>query len=179
LLKTPQWLEYLEYTHKEKMFAKFVVLVVCLAIVAAKPKWHQLDGYTFEKYVQDFNQNYSASELGARRALFTAELARVRAHNAKNLSWKEGINKFSAMTGAEKKGFHGRSKGAAHHQKLTAARPMPSDFEMKPVSALPTNVDWRTKGKSTFTLRLWKICPEKCPGRRHKTDITFSFTGDL
>jgi cathepsin L len=142
------------------MFAKFVVLAVCLAIVAAKPKWHQLDGYTFEKYVQDFNLNYSSSELGARRALFTAELARVKAHNAKNMSWKEGINKFSAMTGAEKKGFHGRSKGVAHNQKLTAARSLPADFDMKPVSALPTNVDWRTKGTSIYSTLSAKNCRE-------------------
>ena len=130
------------------MFVRFIVasLVVGLAL-AGKPSWKDLGNYSFEKFTEDFNMKYLQSEIGARRALFNTELARVREHNSKNHSWKEGINKFSAMTAVEKKVYHGRHKGAAHHQKLTSAKTLPENFEMKELSELPKNVDWREKGK--------------------------------
>jgi hypothetical protein len=127
------------------MLANLFVVAVIVTLAAAKPLWHQLGNYSFEQYLSDFKHQYHQSEIGARRALFNAELARVQAHNAKNLSWKEGINKFSAMTGAERKAYFGRSKGHAHNQKLTSAQSLPADFVMKPVEALPANVDWREK----------------------------------
>jgi hypothetical protein len=127
------------------MLANLFVVAVIVTMAAAKPLWHQLGSYSFEQYLSDFKHQYHQSELGARRALFNAELARVQAHNAKNLSWKEGINKFSAMTGAERKAYFGRSKGHAHNQKLNSAQSLSADFVMKPVEALPANVDWREK----------------------------------
>ena len=129
------------------MFSK-VVIASLLAVVAAKTSWKELDGYSFEKFVSEFGLKYNASELETRRALFTAELARVKAHNAKNLSWKEGVNKFSAMTAEEKKAFHGISKGHLQAQKgsLKHVKSLPADFKLKPVKDLPTNVDWRTSG---------------------------------
>jgi len=119
-----------------------------LAVVAAKTTWKELDGYSFEKFVSEFGMKYQPSELESRRALFTSELARVKAHNAKNLSWKEGVNKFSAMTADEKKAFHGISKGHLQAQKgsLKHAQSLPKDFKLKAASELPTNVDWRTSG---------------------------------
>jgi len=87
---------------------------------------------------------YGTAEIETRRGLFNAELARVKAHNAKNLSWKEGVNKFSAMTATEKKAFHGRSKRVKTD--LKNAQPLPADFVVKPVSDLPATVDWRTAG---------------------------------
>ena len=124
-----------------------LLVVLCVAAVAAKPTWKDLGNYTFQQYLKDFNLKFEASEIKERETLFHAELARVQAHNAKNLSWKEGINKFSAMPKAEKKAFFGRNKGAAQQKKmLTAAKSLPENFELKPVSALPANVDWRQKG---------------------------------
>jgi hypothetical protein len=135
------------------MFINFVSVLMCVAAVAAaNPKWHELNGYTFEKYVSDFNFKFPANELATRKAAFATELARVQAHNAKNLSWKEGMNKFSVLTSAERKAYRGRSKGAAHQQKnmLKNAHEAPANFRAKPVSELPANVDWRTKGKYIF-----------------------------
>lgn len=130
------------------MLSKIIIAVLCTSAVALKPKWQDLGNYTFEKFLTDFNLHYHPSELQSRRATFTAELARVHAHNSKNLSWKEGINKFSALTQQEKKAFHGRSKGVANNQKhmLKNAKSLPENFTIKPVSELPKNVDWRTKG---------------------------------
>lgn len=42
-------------------------------------------------------------EWDHRRKIFEAELARVIAHNNAGKSWKEGVNKFSAMTARELK----------------------------------------------------------------------------
>jgi cathepsin L len=119
-----------------------------LAVVAAKTTWKELDGYTFEKFVEEHGLKYDTTEVANRRALFSTELARVKAHNSKNLSWKEGMNKFSAMTVEEKRSFHGISKNHLVAQKSTLkhAKPLPADFQMKPVKDLPANVDWRTSG---------------------------------
>jgi hypothetical protein len=78
------------------MTAKVILLFVALTILAVafakRPSWHELDNYTFETFVQDFNLKLSpdSSEFSTRKVLFLAELARVKAHNARNLSWKEG-----------------------------------------------------------------------------------------
>lgn len=123
-------------------------LLAAVAMVAASPAHTELDNYSFDKFVLDFNQQYSGAEVTARKALFDAELVRVRAHNAKNLSWKESITKFSAMTPAEKNAFFGRSKGVhksyrAQEHSNKNLRQLPADFVLKPVSTLPKQVDWR------------------------------------
>ena len=130
------------------MLYKLSVLSLLVA-AAARPAHSELEGYTFEKFVTDFNLNYKPEEIESRRSLFSAELVRVRAHNAKNLSWKEGVNHFSAMTVSEKKAYHGRSKGAhtASSKTLKHSSKLPEDFKMQPLSALPKNKDWREAGE--------------------------------
>jgi len=122
---------------------KLIVALFCATAAAAKSV--NLDNYTFEQYLKDYGLNFHESELPARKATFIAEVARVKAHNAKNLGWKEEINRFSVLSLKEKKGYMGRHKGVAKSV-LKAAKDMPADFEMKPVAALPRQVDWRTKG---------------------------------
>ena len=80
------------------MFAKLLVLIATVAAVSARATWRDLDNYTFEHYIKEFGSHFKTSEMSARRVIFQNELDRVRAHNAKGLSWKEGINKFSIMT---------------------------------------------------------------------------------
>jgi cathepsin L len=129
------------------MFSKvFVLASICLAVVAAaKPTWRDLDNYTFDHFMTDFNFKFSPEEIEMRRSLFISEISRVREHNRKNLSWKEGINKFSAMTSVEKKSTFGRSKAhAAKSKNLSSQKPF--DLEVKPVESLPTLADWRKFG---------------------------------
>ena len=78
------------------MSFKLIIVVIALAVLAValgkRPTWRELDNYSFEQYLQDFHMNIpDATEFGMRKVLFMSELARVKAHNAKNLSWKEGI----------------------------------------------------------------------------------------
>ena len=123
-----------------------VSLCALLALVAAKDI--SLESYTFEKFVEDFQVKFHPSETAARRTIFEKELQRVREHNGKNLSWKEGLNKFSAMTPSEKKVLFGVNKRTAKAQKkfLKNAKPLPADFQLKPVELLPRKVDWREDG---------------------------------
>lgn len=123
------------------IYAALVVLGVLAAASAIN-----LDTYTFEEYLSDFNLKYHPSELTARRNMFNAELERVRSHNAKNLGWKETMTKFSLMTPSEKKIAYGRSKNHHKAQKLRNVKQLPSDFKMVSVDQLPRSVDWREKG---------------------------------
>jgi cathepsin L len=87
---------------------KFVLAVVLAALVAASvlaapPKWHQLTGYTFERYMADFKKSYaSPSEKHRRERLFYTKLAAVQAHNAdKTQTYKKGVNHMSDWTAEE------------------------------------------------------------------------------
>jgi len=62
---------------------------------------------------------------------------------SKNLSWKEGINRFSAMTIEEKRKFFGRT---ANDKKKFVSLHSSSENTVKSVSSLPESVDWRTAG---------------------------------
>ena len=82
-----------------------------------------------------------------RKDLFSKELKRVLDHNAKNLSWKQGMNKFSVMTSQEKKSTLGRSKSVKQAtQKDSKFKSAPLNLKLKPVHDLPKSVDWREKG---------------------------------
>jgi len=123
------------------MFARLCFLAIA-AVATARTAWKDLDNYTFDKFVQEYNLKFEPHEIEQRREVFLAELARVKLHNSQNLSWKEGVTKFSAMTVAEKKAFFGRNKAAAKAS-LKSEKTLPSDLVMKPVSDLPSSVDWR------------------------------------
>ena len=81
-----------------------VVAFLAIAALASPPKWHQLAGYTFEKFVTDFQKSYpSGAEYARREKLFYAKLAAVQAHNAAGTTspYKKGINHMSDWTEEE------------------------------------------------------------------------------
>lgn len=120
-----------------------------VAAVAAGSISFEDPQYSFDHYVADFRLNIATTELPQRKAVFEAELARVRAHNKKNLGWKEAINQFSHWTAEEKrKSSFGRNKNMArvHGDNLKSQQPLPANFQLRPVSELPQSVDWRDKG---------------------------------
>jgi cathepsin L len=124
---------------------QLLVLISAFLAVSAKTLHSQLESYTFEQYVAEFNLKFSESELPQRKAIFDSEMKRIQAHNGQSLSWKEGVNKFTVLTAAEKKAFFGRVKGSSK-KFLNAANPLPADFKIAPVSELPKSVDWREAG---------------------------------
>lgn len=130
-------------------FLLVALVAVVVSMASAKPTWRDLESYSFEQFVTDFRlpfSNSSVPEFAHRRGIFLAELVRVKLHNrAAGKTWKEGVNKFSAMTADEKKVFFmGRSKGADRSHKPTHLKS--SLHASKAVSDLPASVDWRSTG---------------------------------
>ena len=82
------------------MFRAFAIVITSLlACVTAKVTWRDVnENYTFERYVEDFKLQYSSTERIVRKTLFEKELKRLIEHNQRGLSWKEGINQFSALS---------------------------------------------------------------------------------
>lgn len=124
-----------------------VVISCLLAFVdARKPKWNQLQGYTFDKYVRDFQRDYAPNsvEYTKRKALFDMELASVIEHNKDTTkTWKNGINHYSDLTHEEKRqrlyGFdmsmkqrYLAEKGSSRKMhKLTSSRPLPKTVDYR------------------------------------------------
>ena len=127
------------------MIPQLLVVLACVASATAKSI--DLNTYTFDEYIKDFRLKFSYAELPVRKEAFLKEIARVQAHNARNASWTEGINKYSVMTSGEKKAFMGYHKGKAHNSKgmLKNEKSLPENFKAKSIRDLPTQVDWRTK----------------------------------
>jgi cathepsin L len=131
---------------------KFTALFLAFASAAsaATPNYTQLENYTFSQFLVDFQKEYSASELPRRQALFDAQLARVKAHNAdQTQTYKQGVNKFTDMTVEEFSMFKGskRTSGATlgneihykAHPELVGA--MAGDNA--------ASIDWRKQGVTT------------------------------
>ena len=124
----------------------FSLLLLAASSSASLLRSTDLESLDFSKFVSTFGLKYSASELEMRKALFAAEHARVVKHNANKKSWTETINRFSAMTVAEKRASMGHHKGAK--QSFVGG---PSKQTLPPTAALaasnlPKNVDWREAG---------------------------------
>ena len=129
-----------------------LLLVSAAPFVDAAPKWHQLEGYTFDQYKADFGKQYSASEETTRRAAFEARMAEIKAHNTRSPapSWRMGVNKMTDMSDVEFKASLGvtRHSNSGHlyasgSVKSTAREYVPSG------KAIPASVDWRNKGVLT------------------------------
>ena len=84
--------------------------------------------------------------LSGRERLFAESMAKVQEHNAKGLSWKKGINKFSDWTEAEKRQLRGNVMGM---KKTTTSRP--ERLHERSGAPLPKFVDWRNVQPSVLT----------------------------
>ena len=130
------------------MLGNFLLLLTA-ALAAAKPSWRELEGYTFDKFLSEFNLDYKVGtkEYSLRKDIFDTEVSRVVSNNARKGTWRENVNRMSVMTASEKKAVMGRHKGAAkNHSPLHAKKLLSSEFTKRSVSSLPTDVDWRTEG---------------------------------
>jgi len=84
-------------------------------------------------------------EEAARKAIFAQNLAKIEEHNAKGLSWTEGINQFSDLTKSEFVSLY--SSGL---KPVRTAKTGVSNQGLKSdVSSHPPHVDWRDKGVIT------------------------------
>lgn len=129
----------------------FALLVATAS--ARRPKWFELDGYTFDKYVRDFHKGYvpGTAEHEKRRKIFEKKLTEVRAHNAGKSSYKKGINDFSDKTHEE---FKVRLGSKVHEQYplIQALKEQPHVKAHKSSgNVLPQQVDWRNRVPSILT----------------------------
>ena len=112
-----------------------------------RTSWSDLQAnpsYSFADYCAEYGKQYSGAEYARRATIFEAEVAKIRAHNADGTqSYKLGLNDFSDWTRAEVKQRRTGHKGSTFEKNVVGGHQMPADFD---VTALPTHVDWRTKG---------------------------------
>jgi cathepsin L len=122
-------------------------VLVCIAVAFAKPKWNELEGYTFERYLADFHKSYTHDEFQMRKQIFERKLDAILKHNNDTTkTWKNGVNKMTDWTEEE----FNRLLGYKMHALPERTKRTPFDFETP--HALPTTVDWRTKGIITAVM---------------------------
>jgi cathepsin L len=131
------------------MYSKIIALSLLAGAATANLS---VDKVSFEAFVKQYHPLVSegSSEWNERKQLFEASISQIREHNSKKSSYKMGLNKFSASTTSEKAVVLGRR---ADMERVHEPKKLISghDFDMKPVSELPTHIDWREKGLASAT----------------------------
>jgi len=117
------------------------------ATSAAAPKWYQLEGYTFDKYVSDFSKEYKTlAERLRRKSIFESKLKVVMEHNANpRVTYQKGINHMSDWTQDE---FHKLNGGKLHetYNDVQRLKKQPHVKQFVPhmtPDTLPLQVDYR------------------------------------
>jgi len=123
------------------MALRVFLVAALVAVVAAKTRWHQLEGYTFEHYKKEYGRTYAtAAEHSRRQGLFEANLAAATKHNAdSSKTWKEGVNHMSDWSEAEFGRLLGYNKALGYSQHVEGPPVDPSLTG----DDLPTAIDWR------------------------------------
>ena len=123
-------------------------MLALLALLPAATRWHELEGYTFEKWAAEFGRTYSSvSERAARDKSFTARLADIRAHNADSAqTYKRGVNHMSDRTAEELSQLHGLDRVRLFAERAAIEPPLPLHDSTTP---LPQSQDWRRVGAIT------------------------------
>lgn len=124
----------------------FASLSAAAVAVAAKPRWNELEGYTFEQYQADHGKVYRTVEEAAhRKESFEKNMAKIRAVNAEpGTTWRAGVNKFTDWSEAEMKNYN-KAKFEKHTElekefdKVHGAPP-------RDAPPMPRDVDWRNGG---------------------------------
>jgi len=108
-------------------------------VAFARPKWHELEGYTFEQYASDFGRGYekNSAEWKMREAIFYAKLKVMIAHNKDSTNtWRRGVNQFTDLTESEWRMFNRAYK--------SPNRPKPTEILAATGIPKPVEIDYRT-----------------------------------
>jgi len=126
-----------------------LALTLCASLVDARPKWNQLDNYSFENFVADFGRRYAnPRELSQRRATFEGRLKRVRQHNANpHATYRKGINQFSDWTDEE---FH-RYNTQSPKYRTAPVMANVQQLAFSNTAQLPFSVDFRRANPPVLT----------------------------
>jgi hypothetical protein len=123
------------------VLVSLITFLIAVDAAKSRPKWNELDGYTFDAFMKDFGRRYTGEEYAKRKAIFEARLESVRRHNADGTrSWKRGVNAFSDMSAEEWRRFN-RGVVDADVPAPTFVHTAPTPTDNTP---LPHEVDYRT-----------------------------------
>lgn len=128
----------------------FVLLLLALCVLAKKPSWGELEGYTFEQFVVDFKKPYAAGEerFEVRKSIFNENIRHIKMLNSDaSRSWKAGVNMFTDMSVAEFKAYN-RFRRSPTRGQPTISHDIHSLAENAP---LPLTVDWRLANPRVLT----------------------------
>lgn len=117
-----------------------LIIAGLLAVTAiASPKWHELEGYTFDMYVAQHGRRYTkgSTEYKMREAVFAENLQVIRKHNADNTqSYKKGVNSFTDATTEEFRAYN-------RYSKAKNVPPPTETHTANPTDSVPATKDWR------------------------------------
>ena len=88
------------------------VALSCVLALCSAVTWRELGGYTFDDYVREFGKGYArgTAEHASREAIFLSRMAEIAAHNSRQSTWKEGVNRFTDWSYSEIKAILGYRK---------------------------------------------------------------------
>eukprot|EP00658_Telonema_sp_P-2_P008588 TRINITY_DN13246_c0_g1_i3.p1 TRINITY_DN13246_c0_g1~~TRINITY_DN13246_c0_g1_i3.p1 ORF type:complete len:250 (-),score=36.27 TRINITY_DN13246_c0_g1_i3:118-867(-) len=122
-----------------------ITLLALLYPCLATP-WHQLSGYTFEKYETEFGRSYSKGEREQRRPVFIARLASIASHNANpSVSYKRGVNHLTDRFPHELAAAKGLDRALLYNSPRSSL----DQLDTISLDDLPESVDWRKQNVVT------------------------------
>jgi cathepsin L len=115
-----------------------VVLALFALAQARHTRWHELDGYTFERYVQEYHKIYTKSEYALREQIFYEKLDVIQKHNADaSQTYKKGVNHLTDLTPQEFKKMLGYKKFSRNTERVESTADIDMSFDY------PPQLDWR------------------------------------
>eukprot|EP01111_Echinosteliopsis_oligospora_P019856 TRINITY_DN982_c0_g1_i1.p1 TRINITY_DN982_c0_g1~~TRINITY_DN982_c0_g1_i1.p1 ORF type:complete len:376 (-),score=126.48 TRINITY_DN982_c0_g1_i1:53-1180(-) len=134
---------------KRMGLAAITMMMMMVVMIAAKKQtaWNQLDGYTFDMFLAEFNKQYDDSfEYKMREEIFNSNLELILKHNRnQHHTYKMGVNHMSDFTPSEFKKLRGYKRTSPRQETNLNSIP----FNVLNVEDLPAAVDWRTQGVVT------------------------------
>lgn len=121
-------------------------LALITALVTSNTTFQTVKMYpTFDEWTLANGKSYTPTERDYRNSVYNNNIAKIHLHNLGDHSWSMGVNKFADLTADE---FAARYTGGLLAPKRRSLR---SKYSIAPLNttALPTSVDWTTKGAVT------------------------------
>eukprot|EP01130_Rhizamoeba_saxonica_P019074 TRINITY_DN9784_c0_g1_i1.p1 TRINITY_DN9784_c0_g1~~TRINITY_DN9784_c0_g1_i1.p1 ORF type:complete len:366 (+),score=91.99 TRINITY_DN9784_c0_g1_i1:34-1131(+) len=127
---------------------KLLAIVALLISLSVATKWYQINqNYGFSSYKQEFGKAYESDfEHAQRKIVFESNMRKIREHNAKDTTWKLGVNHLTDRFESELNQIKGINKAMLYKSKLDTSKVLNTKVSAQELQSLPTAVDWREKG---------------------------------
>ena len=99
---------------------------------------------SFAEYCAEYGKTYTGEESARRERIYTAALAKIKAHNEGVSTYKMGLSEHTDKDDGEWKALKGLHRGLL----ATGKHPLAATPKA-PTASLPTSLDWRDKGVVT------------------------------